>query len=72
MINKFNNEYLNPTVNEEFRFLIKVILVFAIPAILTFLQPDTGVVLIYLFKLFIDKIYLKLLNRKEKLFSSEF
>lgn len=48
MINKFNNDYLNPTVGEEFRFLIKVIIVFSIPAILTFLQPDTGVVLIYL------------------------
>jgi len=48
MITKFNREYLNPTVKEEFNFLIKVILVFSIPAILTFLQPDTGVVLIYL------------------------
>lgn len=48
LITKFNNEYSNPTVSEEFKFLIKVIIVFAIPAILTFLQPDTGVVLIYL------------------------
>ena len=48
MITKFNNEFSNPTVLEEFKFLIKVVLVFAIPAILTFLQPDTGVVLIYL------------------------
>ena len=30
---------------------------------------NCGVVLIYLFKPFIDKIYLKLLNRKEKLFN---
>lgn len=30
---------------------------------------NCGVVLIYLFKSFIDKIYLKLLNRKEKLFN---
>jgi len=48
MINKFNNEYSNPTVKEEFFFLIKVVFVFSIPAVLTFLQPDTGVVLIYL------------------------
>ncbi len=48
MINEFNNNYYNPTVGDEFRFLIKVGIVFAIPAILTFLQPDTGVVLIYL------------------------
>ena len=32
----------------EFIFLIKVMLVVFIPSILTFLQPDTGVVLIYL------------------------
>jgi len=48
MINRFNNEYSNPTIKEEFFFLIKVVFVFAVPAILTFLQPDTGVVLIYL------------------------
>lgn len=48
IITKFNNKYSNPTVSEEFKFLIKVIIVFSIPAILTFLQPDTGVVLIYL------------------------
>jgi len=48
MLTKFNNEFSNPTVREEFMFLIKVILTFSVPAILTFLQPDTGVVLIYL------------------------
>lgn len=48
MINKFNEDYSNPTVKEEFIFLLKVIFVVFIPSILTFLQPDTGVVLIYL------------------------
>lgn len=48
MIHNFNNDYTNPTVREEFQFLIKVGIVVAIPSILTFLQPDTGVVLIYL------------------------
>ena len=48
MIHNFNEEYNNPTVLEEFRFLIKVGIVVLIPSILTFLQPDTGVVLIYL------------------------
>lgn len=48
MIHNFNNEYNNPTVREEFQFLIKVGIVVLIPSILTFLQPDTGVVLIYL------------------------
>ncbi len=48
MIHNFNEEYNNPSVLEEFRFLIKIGIVVLIPSILTFLQPDTGVVLIYL------------------------
>ncbi|MDD2377348.1 MAG: FtsW/RodA/SpoVE family cell cycle protein [Bacilli bacterium] len=48
MINNFNEEYNNPTIKEEFIFLIKVGIVVLIPSILTFLQPDTGVVIIYL------------------------
>jgi len=48
MINKFKNKYNNPTLVEEFKFLLKVGIIVGIPSILTFLQPDTGVVLIYL------------------------
>jgi rod shape determining protein RodA len=48
MINKFNEDYTNPTVAEEFKFLMKIGIVVLIPSFLTFLQPDTGVVLIYL------------------------
>ena len=48
MIQKFNENFDNPTIMEEFKFLIKVGIVVGIPSILTFLQPDTGVVLIYL------------------------
>ena len=48
MISKFNNQYSNPTIAEEFKFLIKIGIIVLIPSILTFLQPDTGVVLIYL------------------------
>lgn len=48
MINDFNTKIASPTVKEEFIFLIKVLLVVLIPSILTFLQPDTGVVLIYI------------------------
>ena len=48
MINKFNEDFNDPTIKEEFIFLIKVSIVVFIPSILTFLQPDTGVVLIYL------------------------
>ena len=53
MINKFNTEYPRPTCFEEFVFIIKIIFVILIPSILTFLQPDTGVVLIYLLITFI-------------------
>jgi len=48
MINDFRKNYSNPTIKEEFIFLVKVLFVVAIPSILTFLEPDTGVVLIYL------------------------
>ena len=48
MIDKFHEEHSNPTPKEEFVFLFKVGFIILIPCILTFLQPDTGVVLIYL------------------------
>ena len=48
MVNKFNDNFANPTVKEEFIFLLKIATIVFIPSILTFLQPDTGVVLIYL------------------------
>ena len=47
-IHKFNEENSNPTIGDEFKFLIKIAIIVLIPSILTFLQPDTGVVLIYL------------------------
>ena len=48
LINDFNENFSNPTLKEEFYFLIKIGIVVLIPSFLTFLQPDTGVVLIYL------------------------
>ena len=48
VINDFNETYNTPTLFDEFKFLLKVAVIVLIPAILTFLQPDTGVVLIYL------------------------
>lgn len=48
MIDDFNNNYSNPSIKEEFVFLLKVGITILIPSILTFLEPDTGVVLIYL------------------------
>lgn len=53
MISKFNEDFPNPSIREEFWFLVKVALVVLIPSILTFLQPDTGVVLIYLLITFV-------------------
>ena len=47
MIHNFRSDYEEPTCKQEFVFLIKTLLVLAIPSILTFLQPDTGAVLIY-------------------------
>lgn len=48
LIAKFNEDFPNPSIREEFYFLIKIGIVVFIPSILTFMQPDTGVVLIYL------------------------
>lgn len=48
MIDKFNENFPNPTVREEFYFLIKIMAVVFVPSLLTFLQPDTGNVIIYL------------------------
>ncbi len=48
LIDQFNKDHPNPTTLEEFLFLLKIGVVVFIPSILTFLQPDTGVVLIYL------------------------
>ncbi len=47
LIRDFNEKYLNPSTLEEFLFLIKIIILFLIPAILTFIEPDTGAVIIY-------------------------
>lgn len=48
VINDFNETNSSPTLLDEFKFLLKVAVIVLIPAVLTFLQPDTGVVLIYL------------------------
>ena len=48
MIHHFHEKYQNPSLKQEFFLLMKVGIVVFIPSFLTFLQPDTGVVLIYL------------------------
>ena len=48
MIHNFRSDYNNPTMFEEFKFILNTFIVVLIPSILTFLQPDTGSVIIYL------------------------
>ena len=48
MIHNFRSDYDDPTLKEEFIFIMKTFVIVLIPSILTFLQPDTGAVLIYL------------------------
>lgn len=48
MIHNFRSNYKNPTIKEEFIFILKTLIIVLIPSILTFLQPDTGAVIIYL------------------------
>ena len=47
VIRDYNEQHLNPTIQEEFTFLLKVLLIVAIPSALTFIEPDTGAVMIY-------------------------
>jgi len=48
MIHNFRSDYKNPTTKEEFIFIIKTFMIVFIPSVLTFLQPDTGSVFLYL------------------------
>ena len=47
MIHNFRSYYTNPTLKQEFIFILKTLGIVLIPSILTFLQPDTGAVIIY-------------------------
>ena len=48
LINEFNEKYITPTTKEEFFFLLKIMILVIIPSALTFIEPDTGAVIIYL------------------------
>ena len=48
MIHNFRMKYDNPTMMDEFKFILSTLVIVLIPSILTFLQPDTGCVIIYL------------------------
>ena len=48
MIHNFRSDYKNPSLKQEFIFILKTLVIVMIPSVLTFLQPDTGAVIIYL------------------------
>ncbi len=48
MIHNFRSDFKNPSYLDEFKFILKTFIVVLIPSILTFLEPDTGCVIMYL------------------------
>ena len=48
MINDFNETYKDATLLEELKFILKVLIIVFIPSVLTFIEPDTGAVIMYL------------------------
>ena len=59
IITKFNNKK-KKTIKDEFIVLIKLLIITLIPAILTFLEPDTGAVIIYFLILLTLSLFIKL------------
>ncbi len=59
-INYFHKRHRKPTLKDEFILILEVLIIVGIPSVLTFLEPDTGAVIIYLiitiFMLFISGI----------------
>ena len=53
LINSFHDNHPIPTLKDEFILILKTLIIVGIPSALTFLQPDTGVVLIYLLITFV-------------------
>lgn len=47
MIHNFRSDHQNPTIKDEFIFILKTLIIVLIPSVLTFLEPDTGAVIIY-------------------------
>ena len=53
MINDFNETHKNPDITNELKFIIKILIIVFIPSILTFIEPDTGAVIMYLIITFV-------------------
>ena len=63
LIFSFRKQKDNPSLYDEFIFIIKCLFVVFVPSLLTFLQPDTGAIIIYLviftFMMFISGIRMR-------------
>ena len=53
MISDFNYRYKNPDVIDELKFILKILVVLFIPSVLTFIEPDTGAVIMYVIITFV-------------------
>lgn len=53
MITDFNETFKNPEPSDELKFIIKILFIVFIPSALTFIEPDTGAVIMYLIITFI-------------------
>ena len=53
MISDFNQSNQNPDIFDEFKFILKVLIIVFIPSVLTFIEPDTGAVIMYLIITFV-------------------
>ena len=62
-VDKFFTKYKNPSLFQEFKLLLTIGIIFIIPTILTFLEPDTGAIIVYfvitISILFISKIRIR-------------
>lgn len=52
LMNEYNVKNTNPSIQTEFKFLLKIMILVFIPSALTFIEPDTGAVIIYLVIMF--------------------
>lgn len=53
IINDFNEKNRDPDVIDELKLILKILLIVFIPSALTFIEPDTGAVIMYLIITFI-------------------
>ena len=47
LTNEYNEKNNSHTIYDEFKFLLKILILLLIPSLLTFIEPDTGAVIMY-------------------------